>query len=261
MIRISSNTDALHANRAAIVGALSVMEAITLGEMDRVRLMNRVDTKYVFGLAQLPGLLESVANDYRVLQVEGCRESHYETLYFDTDEHACFLEHHNGKLNRYKYRMRRYASSGLCFFEVKRKDNKGRTDKRREPIAEIVETLPEESARFAEEVSGRELLLRPKLWTDFCRITLVGCHAPERVTIDTGVAFRSGDRTESTPELVIAEVKQEQACRDAAIRQRLRERGIRPMRLSKYCLGSALLKPELKQNKFKSKIAKVLRIA
>lgn len=237
---------------------LSKMQPITLEQMDRSRLMDRVDTKYVFGMSKLPQLLRMLTGQYRVLEVSNCRSSGYQTLYFDNDDRDCFREHHNGKRNRVKYRMRRYESSELCFFEVKLKDNKKRTCKRRTPLESIDEALPQEAVRFAAEMSSRELALKPQLWTDFARITLVGPGEPERVTIDTDLSFRTGGQSATTPGLVIAEVKQEQDNRDTLIRRRLREMQIRPMRVSKYCLGTALLNPDLKQNKFKQKIRKIL---
>ena len=42
-----------------------------------------------------------------------------------------YLAHQNGRVIREKIRVRTYVSSGLTFLEVKNKNNKGRTDKKR----------------------------------------------------------------------------------------------------------------------------------
>jgi hypothetical protein len=104
---------------------LNGFEPITLAEMDGVKLMDRTDQKFIFHISKLPDLLRAVQQNYRALEVSGTRMSRYETLYFDTPEYTLFTQHHNGKTNRYKIRMRRYVESDLQFFEVKHKNNKG----------------------------------------------------------------------------------------------------------------------------------------
>lgn len=234
--------------------------------MDGVRLMDRIDTKYVFRSDELGGLLSAVRDDYRVLEVDGLTQSPYSTVYYDTAALDCYHDHHKGKANRRKYRMRTYLSSGDRFFEVKTKTNKGRTVKRRlsvpgssirtdsEPSPAEPRLDEEGPAQWTRSLTGTPVGLTPRLRTSFRRITLVGRAAAERVTIDTDLAFAMGGRTRPLTDLVIAEVKQERARRDSAIRVRLRSRGIRPLGFSKYCLGSAIMDPTLKHNRFKSKL-------
>ena len=40
----------------------------------------------------------------------------------------------------------------------------------------------------------------------------------------------------------------------------LRQLRIKPMKISKYCIGTALTNPDVKQNRFKQKIRKIQRI-
>lgn len=47
---------------------------ISLEEMQRVRLMNRIDTKYVTTVPQLVRLLEMAAGEYRMQQTGGLRD-------------------------------------------------------------------------------------------------------------------------------------------------------------------------------------------
>ena len=84
---------------------LNSMDAISLAEMDAHALMNRIDTKYVLSAEHLANLLENVRDDYRVLSVEGIRLSPYRTLYFDTPDCECYIQHHNGKLKNFLGRM------------------------------------------------------------------------------------------------------------------------------------------------------------
>ena len=64
---------------------LSKMSPITLGEMDGIRLMNRIDTKYVCTQAVLEKVLEDAQQYYLVLENCGSRIADYNTLYYDND--------------------------------------------------------------------------------------------------------------------------------------------------------------------------------
>jgi hypothetical protein len=237
------------------------MNPISLSEMDSVSLMNRVDTKYVFNELELQTLLQNLGSHYRVLTIENARYSKYATLYFDSPGFDCYLQHHNGKLNRRKYRMREYLSTGRCFLEIKHKNNKRRTIKRRISIPAIEETFSEASAAFMRSQVGSELHLLPKLWTHFSRITLVDDHRKERVTVDCALEFRADAQHHTLPGLVIAEVKQKRDSRDSVVRKQFRDQGVRPLRVSKYCLGTMLLNPQLKSNRFKPKLRAIQNIA
>jgi hypothetical protein len=103
--------------------------------------------------------------------------------------------------------------------------------------------------------------LVPQLRSGFSRITLVHRDQPERVTLDFDIAFSHDNRTECCPGIVIAEVKQNRNQRNSPTRELMHQRHIRPMRVSKYCLGSVLLKPALKYNRFKSKLRAIRKIA
>jgi hypothetical protein len=104
---------------------------ISLAEMEQVRLMNRIDTKYVTTPENLLILLQSMQDDYFIQEVEGLRNSHYRTLYYDTDQLEMYMAHQDGRRTREKIRMRDYLDSHLTFLEVKDKNNKGRTSKKR----------------------------------------------------------------------------------------------------------------------------------
>ena len=113
----------------SITHICSLFLPISLEEMDRVKLMDRTDTKFVFHISELSELLQSISQDYFILDMKGLRAHAYETLYLDTVDFDLFRNHHNGKLNRYKIRYRNYKESALAFFEIKFKNNKGRTSR------------------------------------------------------------------------------------------------------------------------------------
>lgn len=234
--------------------SLAQLTSIGLDELADASLMNRVDSKYLLRAALLPDLLNDLAPRYRVLEVEGLRVSPYCSLYFDTPARDCYLQHHNGRAQRYKYRQRCYEASGISFFEVKQRTNRGRTVKRRVPISGLAPQLEPEALALAERVTGRPLQLASQIWTNFSRITLVKNDLSERATFDTDLVFRSELHEFRLRGLVIGEVKQAEDNRQSPLRQYLRDAHVRPLRMSKYCLGSALLDPTLKHNRFKRKL-------
>jgi hypothetical protein len=239
---------------------LGAFQPITLAEMDSVQLMNRTDTKFILQRRVLEEIMQQLSGDYRVLEVNGIRQSRYETLYYDRGDFHHFIAHQNGKKNRFKIRKRSYVESALSFLEIKFKNNKGRTIKNRIKIPAIDTALDERSSNFINDKLHDDEQLEPKLWNGFERITLVNEALPERLTIDCNLSFHQGDRHCELPDLVIAEVKQEEQNRHSPFMRFLKERLIRPESISKYCLGVTMLYPEVKSNSFKEKILRINKI-
>ena len=52
--------------------------------MDNVKLQDRIDTKFMYREDILPVILEKMKDNYFVLDINGLKYNHYETLYFDT---------------------------------------------------------------------------------------------------------------------------------------------------------------------------------
>ena len=107
------------------------MTPISLAEMAGVKLMNRIDTKFVANARLLPEILRLAQQDYYVQEIDGQRLTAYDTLYYDTLDLQMYLRHHDRQLRRQKIRVRTYVDSQLTFLEVKNKSNKGRTKKKR----------------------------------------------------------------------------------------------------------------------------------
>lgn len=102
-------------------------DPIGLTEMDSVQLMNRVDTKFVFTQNKLIEILPSLKDYYFLLNVQDILLSDYESLYFDDKFFSSYYDHHNGKVDRFKIRYRKYIDSNLSFLEVKHKKKDGRS--------------------------------------------------------------------------------------------------------------------------------------
>ncbi len=236
-------------------------QPISLAEMDAVRLMQRTDTKYLFSRTLLAQVIEGIAGEYRVLEVNGVRCNRYRTLYLDTSERSFYIQHQNGKRNRSKVRFRKYVDSDLCFLEVKRKTNKDETIKQRIVVDDFREELSEEQQEFVLNHAGVEDHLLPRLWNTFKRITFVNNERQERLTMDYDLEFSFGDQRLELHDVVIAELKQERMDRLSPFAEAAKKMKIRPTRLSKYCIGSAMLNKHLKANNFKPKIRTIKKLS
>ena len=227
--------------------------------MDAVKLLNRTDTKFVIPKNLFVRILPLLERNYKVLEIKNKRVAHYKTLYFDTNDFDFYTHHHNGWPNRYKVRMRKYIDSGLCYLEIKNK-KKGRTVKKRIKIADFEEKMSDASLQFVEDVIPNDILLIKKLWNSFHRITLVNKTDTERLTLDIGLSFRWNEKSHSLENTIVGEVKQEKVNRNSPFMKLIKENGVRPIRVSKYCIGAKLLYPELKNNRFKQKHIHIQKI-
>ena len=169
------------------------MPTLDLDRIAAVRLMNRVDTKYLVDERRCMELLELAADQYYVQIIDDCRACRYATLYYDTPQWDMYHLHHNRRLTRQKIRTRTYVETGVTYLEVKNKSNKGRTHKRRMALdrslfaAAATDTAAADflrrEARYAPET------LSPSLATRFVRVTLVNHAMTERLTIDFDLHF------------------------------------------------------------------------
>ena len=234
---------------------------ITLDEMDEVKLMNRVDTKFAFSFSQLESILTAIKDSYKILEIEGTRMPFYESLYFDDEDFKFYNDHYIGKVDRFKVRFRKYVESNLSFLEVKHKI-KGRTKKSRITAKEIGQSLTEDQQLFLEKILNSDIELVPKLWNSFHRITLVNNDIKERLTLDFDLTFKWDDQEVKLDNLVIAELKQEVVNRNSPFYAHMKKMVIRPYRLSKYCLGTLEVygTGNMKYNRFKEKLRKLRNI-
>ena len=246
-----------------ILNIVQGMKPITLDEMSTVKLMNRIDTKYVVTEAQLHAILLEIKDNYYAQEVEGNRLSPYSTVYYDTPELTMYLIHHDRHLVRDKVRVRTYVDSHLTFCEVKHKNNKGRTKKKRivvEPIPNILDN-PEAVAFLSEKQPYEVNTLSPHLVTIFDRFTLVNYDKTERLTIDCNLHFENlrNGKTASVAPLAVMELKQDGRAH-SLLKNVLFDMRIRPFKVSKYCIGTCLTRPEVKQNRFKKKLRRMEKL-
>lgn len=241
------------------------MSTITLSDMNDVKLMNRIDTKYLTNVGLLPVILQKSLDNYKVQIINGSPISSYDTIYFDTDSLDMYNCHHNKILFRKKIRMREYLDSSISFFEIKHKNNRGRVKKRRIeiPLQDFeMENLNSDAITFVEgQTQYKGASLVPQVHTIFDRITLVNNQKTERLTIDLNLRFENSQTGNSVelPEIMIIELKQD-GYKQSFMKELLRDLRVTPRSMSKYCLGTVLTNPNAKSNGFKKKLRFINKI-
>lgn len=239
---------------------LNDLESIALIETGKINLMNRIDEKFIFSILDLPVILRSLINDFKVLEKEKERIFLYENIYYDTVDLKMYLDHHNGKLNRYKVRQRIYVNSNDVFLEMKFKNNKDRTIKERIEIGKKEEMWNETSKQFISSKTPYNLKeLIPTLKVNYNRITLISKQGGEKITFDTDIQFIGNNITKNCKNLVIAEVKQVSK-NDSVFFDIMKSRSVREQSISKYCIGIALTNTDIKKNNFKEKLLSLAQI-
>ncbi len=243
---------------------LSSLDPISLTEMDGVKLLNRVDRKYVIPASSLPAIFNLLRSQYSILDIDVRRAFSYVTTYFDTSDYRFYKDHHNRVSSRIKVRSRTYKESNLHFFEIKMKSN-CRTDKYREVLKGECFTLSDKQCEKIKAIYQKNLSspLIPALLNTYTRITLVNKARTERCTIDVDLAFQDPEvrgAEFNVDGIAIIELKQSKTDISDGIAASLRKRHIFPSSISKYILGIIHTHPEIKHNTFKPLLHKIEKI-
>ncbi len=242
---------------------LALFDPISLDAMGAVKLMNRIDSKQVIPLAQLPMLLRLAAPQYYVQRIDGKATAAYHTVYYDTIDHRMYNIHQAKRLVRQKIRVRTYEETDTTFLEIKNKNNHGRTKKKRieVPNQACVRSLPEASSFIAAKSWFRLEDLHPHVENFFRRITLVNKGMTERLTIDLGLCFYNfeQDTKADLSHLVVVELKRD-GLTHSPMQRLFQELRIHPGGFSKYCIGCALTNPQLRRNNLKEKLHRIARL-
>lgn len=264
--------------------SLGDVAPISLAELgERAALMTRVDRKYLVPLEVAASLLPALDGGLRVLEIEGRRTFGYRSVYYDTAELAGYRAAATGRRRRFKVRRRDYLDTGASYLEVKTRTGRGESRKHRAPVptgmGEPAGGMPASGMSIdgmpagGVSVSGdgalagsqlayvREILqmdgcpapdapLLPVLATTYDRTTLLIEDEDSRVTIDGELTWSdpSGARRRTLQDLVVVETKA--GSRPGAADRLLWAQGHRPLRLSKYATGMALLRGDLAANRW-----------
>lgn len=239
-------------NSAHLGDIVAAASGVSLADLDdQASLLTRKDRKYLVSPALLAGVLSGLSEAMSVLEMGGRRWFEYETLYFDTDALDAYHLAARRRRSRFKIRTRRYVDAGTVMVEVKTKDRRGRTVKRRTPLdTDRPHVLAaQDFAGTFDEVAEYSKALVPVLTSHFQRATLLFPASGVRATLDRdfGAELATGGRT-CLDGMVIVETKT--TGRASALDRRLWRAGARPVKFSKYSTGMAVLRPDLPSNRW-----------
>ena len=226
--------------------------------------MNRTDTKFVDTIEQLHSLLTAVRGKYYIQEINDKRIASYHTTYFDTSDYQMYCTHHAGRQVREKIRVRTYLDSDDTFFEIKNKNNHGRTKKKRISISghDTVEQEHESIVPFMANHAWYTIdEISPVIENWFNRITLVNYEKTERLTIDFNLRFHhlKSENHDRLQHIAIIELKRDGNVPSPAL-DLLRDTRIKRSGFSKYCIGSALTHSKLKRNNFKERLTMIKKM-
>ncbi|TDC61772.1 polyphosphate polymerase domain-containing protein [Actinomadura sp. GC306] len=240
---------------ASALGRLTgALPPISLAEvLDRAELQTRVDRKYLVPAAVCEAVLPRLGGEYAALDIGGLRRFRYSSTYFDTPDLLTFRQHRQGRRHRFKIRTRAYLDSRECTFEVKLAGARDVTDKRRMPYdIDRRGELDGTARRFLEDVltayrMNPPATVVPAVTTTYLRSTLVQRSGQGRVTMDADLTCtRTGAAVSADQGMVLVESKSERA--DAPVDRILHDHGVRPVKISKYCVAVAVLHPRMRAN-------------
>jgi len=220
--------------------------------------LNRVDFKYIINFHNLPLFLLDLQKDYKVLEINNNRIFTYDNKYFDTEDHIMYMHHHNGKLVRYKIRIRNYIETSLKYLEIKQKTYNSKCIKYR---LKLDESVKEETIRnFIENHSPyTQDQLFETLNTQFKRITLVNEQFIHRLTIDFKLIFKNSNIF-YLPEIGIIEIKSLHNNNNGLIKDLVNKYFLKQSNFSKYCIGKILTDKNIKYNNFKETLLIINKI-
>jgi len=231
----------------------------SLEEAKAMSFLNRFDTKFVLKIENALDFLKNIQNDYSLLKINDSVIQSYRTVYFDTPDMLCFNLHHNKRANRFKFRTRQYLSNGKIFNEIKQKLNTGKTIKfrQRRDKASNLEEFDSTFSFLAQNNGYNFEKLSPSLFVFFNRITLLNKHFPERVTLDFDLKYEFNNEVFSLTDTSIVELKRERNPERTASQNFFRKVHKNPSGFSKYAIGVALTRDDVKKNRFLPKIKKL----
>lgn len=214
-------------------------------------LQTRIDRKYLVPHTVLTDLLARLGERMWVLDIQGRRAFDYESVYFDTPDLLTYRQHAHGRRRRFKVRTRSYLNSGETVLEVKTEGGRAETVKHRTPY--------EMADRYRLNTRARNVLdaelpadvadLRASLISSYLRATFLDPQTGSRMTCDVDLSFQDRGLTVTGPDDQVL-IESKTTGRAAPVDTMLWRMGHRPVALSKYCVGLALLNPHLPANRW-----------
>ena len=226
---------------------------LSLDEMNAfASLQTRTDRKYIIQNTTCNRLIKEVDIQGGVLDLNGKRSTMYQSIYFDTPDLDIYKDAAYRRRPRFKARTRLYQNTNTAMLEVKTKDGRGKTVKKRTPY-EVKNTnhLTNNAKAFIDGVvgiSGASHNLQATLTSQYQRTTIVDQLTKTRMTCDEFLVCTDWENRSVTLPMCILETKS--SGQPSPFDKWLWENKKRPISISKYCTTLAVLHPDLPANKW-----------
>ncbi len=237
---------------STIENIVNSYQGIDLKELSKVDFDARVDTKFMFSVDKLPLFLEALKGQVCVLELGKKRQFHYKNLYFDYSNFEFFRKHHAGYLNRIKVRSRQYSENGPFVFEIKKKNNKSKTEKKRISLPSFADSKSDLTEKYLNEQLGIGFNdLVETIGINYSRITISDVQMTEKFTMDIDLEATYNGKSHAFKNIAIAEIKQKRFSNKSMFVSALRGINAYPSSFSKYCAAVLVHRPDIKHNNFK----------
>jgi len=211
------------------------MIKISLQEAKDIKLMNRIDKKYIIDFNQFCSLSNYIEDNYYIVVNE--KDEYllkYKSIYFDTNSFEMYNDHENKVKNRQKIRIREY-SNGDKYLEIKTKKSEDFTKKIRIELEDY--NIDSYTDWINKNLKYSTSELKPKIEINFYRLTLINKDKTERITIDFGLSFKNYiTKKELKIKEIIIEVKKTYE-ENTSFENELNKFDIYPSKFSKYHIG------------------------
>lgn len=254
----SADRESLSVDRINVDWLVEPFQSVDLQQLNaKADMLKRLDNKYIIRQDILHEAVEEFVTRFDILQIGGKRVFVYDTCYFDDLKNSIYFDHLRGRRQRFKVRVRKYNDSEMCFVEMKLKDKRGVTIKKRlnysvEKYGHLDGGAWKHIVSSYQDMYGREFsyILEPVLEMRYKRVTLVAKEGGERMTIDFQWSFSAKGRSNWVDDDVfIVETKSSNANGIAdKILRRLHQHPIKSC--SKYCVARAALQDVSQHNRF-----------
>ncbi len=234
-----------------------------LNEVQNAALQDRFDTKYLLTEEQAATIFDRLLDRYKVLEVEGYPGRslpHALFRYTGAGDVQCPSCRRTTPLQGAHALLRRFAHF------VPRSEAQDQPQPHGEdahPRAGGVDDWRDGRRPFLPaQVPYNPADLVPRIYNEFIRVTLVGMHHLERLTLDFTLSMGIDDIRVDLPGLVVVEVKQLKRTTQAGIFRQLHDLHLLPTSFSKYVFATAQLTNDVRKNRFKERhmhVADVMR--
>ena len=214
-----------------------MIDKISLKEAKKIKLLNRVEKKYLCTETQLTSLIDYATKNGFAIVCDGDKTSfRYQSIYCDSADKQMWNAHDRKDTHRQKFRIRIY-DDGKSFIEIKDKNNG--VGRKKRINTEKLHTIDLQSWIY-ENLMYEIDDLKVTLSVSYDRTTYLNVEKKERMTIDRNIKFTNHiTGKEVTYDGCVLEIKR-QPDTESSLEEIFDSLNIQHESFSKYYIGVSL---------------------